>query len=100
MEPESRSGLGLSAQLNALIIVAVLVPAAAVVGLGLWIITLLSTAGLGSPMAPGVGLDATTLEVVTLTVAMVTLLGVTIPVLRMRTAVRNRVMDLAEVCRQ
>ncbi len=84
MEPETRSGWGLSAQLNALMIVAILVPAAAVVGLGVWITTSLSQEGLGSPLQPGTGMDATMLEVATLALAMVALLGVTIPVLRMR----------------
>jgi methyl-accepting chemotaxis protein len=97
MEPDSRSGRALSAQLAMLTVIAVLAPAAAVLGLGYWAYT---EVGQGSPTPGPQGLDPTVLLSVTVGVAVVAVVLVAVPVLRMRAAVRNRVLELAEVCRQ
>ncbi len=97
MEPDSRSGRSgraLGAQLALLTLVAVILPALAVGGLGAWVITQFSQT------APDHPFDSTMFLAVVVAVAVVTVVAVAIPVLRMRAATRNRMLGLAEVFRQ
>ncbi len=99
MQPDSRSARALGPRLAIWTVIAVLAPAAAVLGLGYWAYIQLGQGGSPSPIDFGTfGADATLL--LTVAVAVVTVVLVAVAVQRMRAAVRNRMLELAEVCRQ
>ena len=95
MDPNTRSGWGLGAQLNTFMIVAIVVPALTMVGLGAYFITQF---GQLSPAAPAN--MQTTFWVVTLVATAVGLVASVVAATRMRFLARNNAVDLAEICRQ
>ncbi|HKT38294.1 MAG TPA: hypothetical protein VJR48_07970, partial [Ktedonobacterales bacterium] len=93
MDPNSRTGASVSGQLNLLVSIATLVPAIAILGLGFYSIGQITTAN-------GSGSETTLLWAVTLIVAVLTVLIVAFAALRMRSLMRGRALEIAEVCRQ
>src|SRR5690242_18046626 len=93
MDPNSRTGASVSGQLNLLVSIATLVPAIAILGLGFYSIGQITTAS-------GSGSETTLLWAVTLIVAVLTVLIVAFAALRMRSLMRGRALEIAEVCRQ
>src|SRR5579885_3464903 len=92
MGPTTRTGWTLGAQLNMLVLVATVVPAVAILGLGFWSIGQI-TSITGSSIE-------TTLWAVTLIVAVLTILAVALSTLRMRSLMRGRALELTEIFRQ
>ncbi len=92
MDPNTRSGWTLGAQLNMLVLVATLVPAVAILGLGFW--------SIGQITGSGSGTTQTTLWVVTLGVTVVAILAVALSTWRMRALMRGRALELTEIFRQ
>jgi methyl-accepting chemotaxis protein len=94
MDPNSRTGWSVGAQLNTLMAVAMLVPALAVIGLGAWTIrTATSPTGL-TPDAE------TTLWAITIGLTVVTVMIVAGAWIRMRGVFRSQMLELADVCRR
>src|SRR6185437_9607412 len=92
MDPNTRTGWTLGAQLNMLVLVATLVPAVAILGLSFWSIgQITSTAGSSIE---------TTLWAVALIIAVLTVLAVALSTLRMRALMRGRALELTEIFRQ
>ena len=91
MNPNSRSGWGLGAQLNSFMIVAIAVPALAILALGAYIISQTNSSS---------ATVQTTFWFVTLVAVVIALLGSSLSVVRMRFLMRNAALELAEVCRQ
>jgi methyl-accepting chemotaxis protein len=99
MQPNSRSARALGPRLAIWTIIAVLAPAVAVLGMGSWAYIQLGQGGSPGLIPIGtVGVDFTVLLAVA--VAVIVVILVAIAVQRMRAALRNRVLELAEVCRQ
>jgi methyl-accepting chemotaxis protein len=92
MDPNSRSGWTLGAQMNMLVLVATLVPAVAILGLSFW--------SIGQITSIGTSTAETTLWAVALIVAVLTVVTVALATLRIRSTMRTRVLELAEICRQ
>ncbi len=92
MDPNSRAGWAIGTQLNALLVMATLVPAAAVLALGAWAIHQSSSSG-GLP-------PETTLWAVTLGIAVAAVVLVAAAWFRMRSLVRTQSLEMAEICRQ
>src|SRR5215467_7764032 len=92
MDPNTRSGWTLGAQLNTLMLIATLVPAVTILGLGFWSIGQITNAGTST--------SQTTLWAVTLIVAVITVLAVALSAWRMRALMRGRALELTEIFRQ
>src|SRR5689334_250347 len=92
MDPDSRAEASVSGQLNLLVSIATLAPVIAILGLGFYCIGQITNSG-------GSGSE-TLLWVVTLIVAVVTVLIVAFTSLRMRSLMRGRVLEIAEACRR
>jgi methyl-accepting chemotaxis protein len=92
MDPNTRSGWTLGAQVNMLVLAATLVPAVTILGLGFW--------SIGQVTASGSATTSTTLWAATLIVAVVTVVAVALSTLRMRSVMRARAMELTEIFRQ
>jgi methyl-accepting chemotaxis protein len=92
MDPTTRSGWSTSTQLTLLMVVATVVPAAAVIALGAWAI---HQSGISGGLPP-----ETTLWAVTLGFAVAAVAIVAGAWFRMRSIVRTQALELAEVCRQ
>jgi len=91
MDDESRTRWSLGAQLNALMAVSMLVPAAALLGLGAWGIHQVSSLNALPP--------ETTLWGITFGLAVVVVVAVAAAWMRMRSVIRSQTLELAELCR-
>jgi len=91
MEQPGASRSTLNTQMNVWMVLAMLGPLVAILGLGAWVIFQPATNLIGSPESP------LSLWIVTVAVALVAVLIVSVSWLRMRAALRLRMLELAEV---
>jgi methyl-accepting chemotaxis protein len=91
MNDESRARWSVGAQLNALMAVSMLFPAAALLGLGTWAIRQASSSNALPP--------ETTLWGITFGLAVVVVVAVAAAWMRMRSVIRAHTLELAETCR-
>jgi methyl-accepting chemotaxis protein len=94
MEVNARRGVATATHLNLLMLLGLLAPAAAVLGLGIWLI---HQSGAGNSSAPDAEL---LLWSVTFGVAVAAVVLTAFAWLRTRAVVRNRALELADLCRQ